>query len=110
MLLNTRAMPMCPATDFSSGSNADRPEAVQEAVEMFMEHGSLLIKRAFGPDYVGELHRTYVDAYRAYFVDRDFADALSVGNKRTQITVDVAGPFNSPELYANPFILPVLKH
>jgi ectoine hydroxylase-related dioxygenase (phytanoyl-CoA dioxygenase family) len=34
---------------------------------------------------------------------------LNVGAKRTQVTVAIEGPFNSPRLYANDFILPVLK-
>ena len=67
------------------------------------------IKSALRPEYVAQLHRAYVDTYHDYFEDREFADALNVGTKRTQVTVDIEGPFNSPQLYANASILPVLK-
>lgn len=102
-------MTTCPAIDFGAVENSKRPDAVQEAAELFLEHGSLLVKRAFSLDYVGELYRAFVDTYRAYFEDREFPDALNVGGKRTQITVAIEGPFNSPQLYANPFILPLLE-
>ena len=102
-------MSICPTIDFGSRQNSERPEAVQEAAELFLEHGCLLVKRAFGQDYIAQLHRAYVDTYYPYFQDREFPDALNVGAKRTQVTVNIEGPFNSPQLYANDFIFPVLK-
>ena len=102
-------MSTCPTTDFGSRHDSERPEAVQEAAELFMEHGCVLLKSVFGQDYIAQLHRAFVDTYRPYFEEREFPDALSVGTKRTQVTVAIEGPFNSPQLYANDFILPVLK-
>jgi len=74
-----------------------------------MEHGCVLLKAVLGRDYIAQLHRAFVDTYAPYLEDREFPDALTVGPKRTQVTVAIEGPFNSPQLYANDFILPVLK-
>lgn len=74
-----------------------------------MEHGCVLLKGVFAQDYMGELHRAFVATYSQYFEDREFDDALKVGPQRIQVTVAIEGPFNSPRLYANNFILPVLK-
>jgi ectoine hydroxylase-related dioxygenase (phytanoyl-CoA dioxygenase family) len=57
---------------------------------------------------VGDLHDAYGAAYTNYHHDREFADALAVGDKRTMITIAVDGPFNAPALYANPMMFPVI--
>src|SRR5262249_47441232 len=104
-----KKMSTCPTTDFGSRQKSEHPEAVQEAAELFMEHGCVLLKGVLGQDYVAQLHRAFVDTYRQYLEDREFTDALNVGTKRTQVTVAIEGPFNSPQLYANDSMLPVLK-
>jgi len=102
-------MSTCPTVDFASRQHSERTEAVQEAAELFMEHGCVLLKSVLGRDYIAQLHRAFVENYRQYLEDREFPDALTVGTKRTQVTVAIEGPFNSPQLYANEFVLPVLK-
>jgi hypothetical protein len=102
-------MSVCPTIDLGARHESERPQVLQEAFELFREHGCLLVKGAFEPGYIAQLHRAYLDTYHPYFEDREFADALNVGGKRTQVTVDIKGPFNSPTLYANDFILPLLK-
>jgi len=107
--LPQRKMSICPVLNLGSQQNPERSEAVQEAAELFTEHGCLLLKAAFSPDYIAQRHRAYLDTYRPYLEDREFSDALNVGEKRTQVTVAIEGPFNSTQLYAHDFILPVLK-
>lgn len=102
-------MSTCPTIDFGSRDKSERPDAVHEAAELFTEHGCVLLKGVLAQDYIAQLHRVFVDTYHPYFEDREYPDALNVGPKRTQITVAVEGPFNSPQLYANDFVLPVLK-
>jgi hypothetical protein len=72
--------------DFGSRHDSERPDAAQEAAELFMEHGCVLLKRVFGQDYIAQLHRAFVDTCYPYFEDREFPDALNVGAKRTQVT------------------------
>jgi Phytanoyl-CoA dioxygenase (PhyH) len=84
-------------------------QIVRNAARLFVDQGSVLIRGAFSTSHVRRLHRAFVDSYHAYFRDREFPDALQVGRRRTMITVDLRGPFNSARLYANPAILPVLE-
>jgi phytanoyl-CoA dioxygenase PhyH len=98
-----------PTIDLGWRRTAPRARALTTTAQLFLDHGSVLIRGAFSPAYVRQLHRTFVDGYRAYFRDRHFPDALTVGDKRTMVTVEVRGRFNSPRLYANPVILPVLE-
>src|SRR6266498_3151072 len=102
-------MSTCPTVDLGSRPNSERLAAVHEAAELFLEHGCILVKGAFDLDYIAQLYRVYLETYSPYFEDREFSDALNVGDKRTQVTVAIEGPFNSPQLYANEFILAVLK-
>ena len=102
-------MSTCPTMDFGSRPDSERAEAAQKAAELFLEHGCLLARSVFGAGDIAELHRAYTATYHAYFEDREFPDALRVGDKRTQVTVAIEGPFNSPAIYANEFVLPVLK-
>ena len=82
-LLRFGFMSTCPTIDFGSRQNSEQPEAVQEAAELFIEHGCVLLKSVLGQDYIAQLHRTFVDTYSPYFGDREFPDALNVGAKRT---------------------------
>jgi len=109
MILPQKQMSAFPTIDLGARHESERPQLFQEAAELFLEHGCLLVKGVFDQDYIAQLHRAYLDTYHAYFEDREYSDALNVGNKRTQVTVDIKGPFNSPRLYANDFILPLLK-
>ena len=64
--------------DFGSRPHSEHPEAVQEAAELFMEHGCVLLKSVLGHDYVAQLHRAFVDTYHSYFEDREFPDASAI--------------------------------
>lgn len=79
------------------------------AVRLFRKYGTLLVENAFPVPLVQELYDTYVERYQRYFTNEKKADALKVGSKRYMITVDVEGPFNSPQVYANPFIEPIIR-
>ena len=47
--------------------------------------------------------------YGEYLNEQEKADALTVGNRRFMITVELEGPFANPLVYANPHLVPVLK-
>jgi len=102
-------MSTCPTVDLGARQRSEHPEVVQEAAELFLEHGGVLLKSVLARDYISALHSAFVDTYRQYLEDREFPDALNVGTKRTQVTVAIEGPFNSPQLYANDFVLAVLR-
>ncbi|MBT5945979.1 MAG: phytanoyl-CoA dioxygenase [Rhodospirillaceae bacterium] len=79
-----------------------------EIAGRFADAGVMIFEDVLAEALVAGLHDSYGAAYANYHQDREFADALVVGDKRTMITIAVNGRFNDPELYANPTIFPVI--
>jgi len=79
------------------------------AVKLYHEYGTLLIENAFSDQLVETMHQEYLNRYQRYFAEQRHADALTVGNKRYLVTVDVDGSFNSPDVYANPHVYPIIE-
>lgn len=84
-------------------------EKLYHAADLYNENGCLLIKNVFKPDFIKTLKSSYIKQYGHYFTDKDHKDALTVGNKRFMITVNLSTPFNTPKLYANPFFFELIK-
>ncbi|MGN6544743.1 MAG: phytanoyl-CoA dioxygenase family protein [Aureliella sp.] len=80
----------------------------QMAARLFREYGTLLIENVFSADLLERLHAEFSERYEKYFADSRPGDALRVGDRRFMITVDIAGPFNDPALYAPALLTPVL--
>lgn len=88
---------------------ADTPDFLQaEILARFARAGVMIFDDAFAASLVSEMHAAYAAAYASYHRDGNFDDALAVGDRRTMITVAVAGVFNDPGLYAHPMLLPVI--
>lgn len=84
-------------------------ETLKEGFDLYIKNGCLLVKNVFSSKYIKELHKFNNEAYGDYFQDIKFDDALKVGDKCTMITIDIKGLFNSPKLYANQLIFPLLE-
>ncbi len=80
-----------------------------EIVRRFADVGVMIFDDVLPPALVADLHDAYSAAYANYHHDREFADALAVGDKRTMITIAVDGRFNDPDLYANPTVFPLIQ-
>jgi ectoine hydroxylase-related dioxygenase (phytanoyl-CoA dioxygenase family) len=76
---------------------------------MFRSHGCLLLEGVLERRQVERLHAAFVRRYRRYFRDREHADALRVGGGRFMVTVTLRPPFDTPALYANPLVYPILQ-
>lgn len=76
---------------------------------LFNEHGTLLIENAFDPELVDELKEDYCRNYAKYSEHKKHEDALKVGSRRYMVTIELAGAFHSPAVYAPPLVLPVIQ-
>jgi ectoine hydroxylase-related dioxygenase (phytanoyl-CoA dioxygenase family) len=83
--------------------------ALQRGVELFLQHGYLIVKNALDPDFVQKLQEEFMDTYNSYFFDKEYDDALKVGHKRTMVTLNMEGAFSSSDYYAPPKIFPMLE-
>ncbi len=84
------------------------PDTLSEAIRTFNANGTLVVKHAFAPELIKTMHAAFMERYQQYLLDKEYEDALRVGNKRFMVTVALDAPFNTPLLYANPFIHPLL--
>jgi len=79
-------------------------------VRLFQRYGVLLIENAFDADLVDKLTDEYFEKYSRYSQHERHADALKVGSRRYMVTIEMSGAFNSPAVYAPPFVFPVIRN
>ncbi len=124
---STQPVPAVDVATVRPGDTIANSPLLKEGADLFLQHGCLVLRNAFEPQVIGELHAEFVAGYshyfraigrtnglaagyRHYFRDIAPSGALAVGHKRMQITVRVEGGFNSPEFYANHRIFALLKY
>jgi hypothetical protein len=71
--------------------------------------GALILEDIVDVGLIEEARRTLVQRYARYLDGAEHDDALQVGGRRLMITVDLEPPFDRPELFANSWLLPVLR-
>lgn len=89
-------------------------EQIEEAhletiLKDFHRDGYVVLKNVFSKEYINQLYTNFVGRYTYRFLDDNLVDKVAVGHKRFQVSVEVDDVFNSPQLYANPFIFPVME-
>lgn len=102
----------CPTVKFTSEERARREPSqitINKAISLYKHFGYILIEDLFSEKYIDELFNSFKDRYSKHFIDSAFDDSLLVGDKRSMITVELEGPFNTPDYYANPLIMPILS-
>lgn len=82
-------------------------DGILRFVEDFDQAGCLLIRNAFDPGYLSVLRQDLEKSIRrrSLGIDR----ALVVGDKRLMHSVAMEGVWNTPELYANKYLMPLLN-
>lgn len=105
-------MNQCPSIKFTSEElvrGIPKQTSINQAVNLYNHFGYVLIEDLFSEEYINELHGSFKENYSKYFMDDIFDDSLQVGDKRSMITIKLKGPFNKPDYYGNPLILPILS-
>ncbi len=81
----------------------------QQAVDRFREHGTLWLENVLAADFVNCLREAYTDRYLSLSRKTLSKRYAVVGDKRFMITVKIKPPFNSPALFANPIVMPIME-
>ena len=92
-----------------SFSNPDR-NVTEQGVDLFRDNGALFLENAFPKDLIERVAETYADKYQSMSKKELRKRDAVVGDRRYMVTVDIKGPFNDPELYANPRVMPILEN
>ena len=84
-------------------------ETIKEASRSFRIDGALIIEDIVDTAVIAEARRAFGEGYSHYLDGSEHEDALRVGDRRLQITINLEPPFDDPRLFANPYLLPVLS-
>jgi ectoine hydroxylase-related dioxygenase (phytanoyl-CoA dioxygenase family) len=90
-------------------SGALEPATRLIARQVFASKGVLAIENAFAPELIVSLKNALMTDYARCLVDRETDETLKVGDKRIMVPVEVIGLFNTPHLYANPFVFSLVR-
>lgn len=83
---------------------------VAEAAQAFRQAGCVLLHDVLDTRLVDEMRAAFLARHRRYLVDRRrHLRALGVGDRRWMVTVRLRPPFSDPRVYANRFVLPVVR-
>lgn len=76
----------------------------------FRKSGYVILRNIYNKQFVDELHSEFTHRYKHHLGHEEKEDALTVGDKRYKTSITLEQPFDSIELLANEYILPILKN
>ena len=79
------------------------------AEKMLLEYGTLVLENVFDLPRITEWRDYFYQRYASYFDNRKHDDALRIGDRRFQVTMDIEGPFNTEDFIAHPLVMPLMK-
>ena len=82
---------------------------VERAAHLFSQQGALFIKNLFRKDLIQTLRDAFLDEYANTPENEIRKTCLQVGDKRFMFSIAFRSPFNDPDLYASPLLLPILR-
>ena len=84
-------------------------ETIEQASRSFRLRGALIVENIVDAEIIAEARRAFGEGYSRYLEGSDHEDAVDVGVKRLLITIKLEPPFDNPRLFANPYLLPLLR-
>ena len=84
-------------------------EQILLASKHLIMDGYVMLGSVIPSETVCRLNEQFNKSYAQYLRDRDADDVLKVGDRRYMIPIRISGPFRDPIVYANPFILSVVR-
>ena len=98
-------MPSAAERDAHAFSN----ETIEKASSCVQADGALVLQDIIDPALILAARQAFVRGYARYLNGQEHGDALQVGDRRLMITISLDPPFDRPELFANVWLLQVLK-
>jgi ectoine hydroxylase-related dioxygenase (phytanoyl-CoA dioxygenase family) len=95
--------------DAPAGS-PDFPKWIDGAADCLSRHGYLILDNVLPRAFVEALDRDFLGTYGRFLKDEDSDEARKVGFQRYMLALEFAGRFGDPAVFANPHVLPVIRH
>src|SRR4051812_216881 len=80
-------------------------ETIEHASARFRVDGALILEDIVDAALIVRARRAFGERYARYLDGSRHDDALTVGDRRLMITVNLEPPFDEPQLFANPWLL-----
>jgi hypothetical protein len=84
-------------------------KTIEDASRHLRVDGALILEDVVDPALIGQARQAFCERYGHYLDGNKHEDALTVGERRLMITVDLEPPFDQPQLFANAWLLPILE-
>lgn len=85
------------------------PQSLQIAMHLFKVHGFLSIENLFPVPFIEKLYFSYLNRLEVNEDQTEIKNASKVSHRRYIVPIELKGPFNQPQLYANPLLLELLR-
>jgi ectoine hydroxylase-related dioxygenase (phytanoyl-CoA dioxygenase family) len=79
---------------------------VEHASRCFRRDGALIVEEIVDAAVVVRARQAFAAEYAQFCTERE--DVAKVGDRRFMVTVNLEPPFDNPQLFANPYLLPLL--
>jgi len=80
-----------------------------EAVDLFTKHGVLLLKDAFEPALLQDAHQEFMARHGIGVMLKSLGGGVGVGHQRIMIGIELSGIFSSPDLFASPIVMQLMR-
>jgi hypothetical protein len=77
--------------------------------EMFGKYGVLQMNNVFNTEVLRRCHAAFIEKYERYLENKRHDDALRIGDRRFQVTIDLTPPFDHDSIFSNQLVLPLLS-
>jgi ectoine hydroxylase-related dioxygenase (phytanoyl-CoA dioxygenase family) len=84
-------------------------ETIERASRCFRADGALVIEDVVDGAIIAAAQKAFDQTYSHYLNGSKNEDVLNVGDRRLLITIRLEPPFDTPQLFANPYLLPVVS-
>lgn len=85
------------------------PTLAQEAVSLFTEHGVLHLEDVFDPALLQKAYDEFMARHGIGVMLKDLGGGVGVGHQRIMIGIELTGSFSSPDLFASPILMQLMR-
>lgn len=101
-----------PSVQVTAAQRRDRrldPTTAQAAIDLFTEHGVLHLEDVFDPALLQQANTEFMARHGVGVMLKDLGGGIAVGHQRVMIGIQLSGAFSSPDLFASPILMPLLR-
>lgn len=101
-----------PSLPITTAQNRDKeldPTTARTAIDLFTEHGILLLKDVFDPTLLQAAHQEFMGRHGIGVMLKSLGGGVGVGHQRIMIGIELSGIFSSPDLFASPIVMQLMR-